>query len=178
MRFIKRFILTILSALALLAAIALLLPDRAHVERSVAIDALPSAIFPLIIDFREFERWSPWLARDPAAELRYSTPAAGKGASMSWHSTNPEVGSGRQRIVAAQRDEMVKILLEFEGHGTAFATFLVEPAAGGSTLTWQFDMQFGYDLIERYLGLFLDRWIGPDYELGLQNIKRLAETKR
>ena len=175
MRFIKRFLLTILSTLAVLAATGLLLPDRARMERSINVDAPPSAVFPLISDFREFNRWSPWFARDPAAEFRYSTPAAGKGASMSWRSANPAVGHGHQRIVAARRDELVKILLEFEGQDGAFSTFLLAPADGGSMLTWRFDTQFGFDLVGRYLGLFLDRWLGPEFEQGLSNIKRLAE---
>ena len=177
MRFIKRFLLTILFTLALLAAIGLLLPDRARVERSIAVDAPPSAVFPLISNFREFNRWSPWFTRDPAAEFRYSTPAAGKGASMSWRSTNPAVGHGRQRIVAARRDEMVKILLEFEGQDGAYSTFLLAPADGGSTLSWRFETQFGFELVGRHLGLFLDRWIGPEFEQGLANIKRLAERR-
>jgi hypothetical protein len=178
MGFIKRFVLTILIALAVVAAVALLLPDRAHVERSIAIDAPPSKIFPFINNLREFNRWSPWFSRDPAAEYRYSQPASGKGARMSWHSTLRDVGNGSQTIVAVKRDEMVKTLLDFDWPGTAYATFLLAPVPDGSIVTWQFDVQFGFDLVGRCIGLFMDRWIGPDYEQGLNNLKRLAEAEQ
>ena len=175
MRLLKRFFLTLLVLIAILLGVGLLLPDKAHVERSIKIQVPPATVYPLLTDFREFNRWSPWSARDPATRYEFAGPPSGRGARMSWQSDHPEVGSGSQEIVAAEPDRLVKTLLDFGAQGTAFATFELAPVDGGSRVTWSLDSEFGYDLIGRYFGLMFDRWVGPDYEQGLANLKRLAE---
>ena len=32
------------------------------------------------------------------------------------------------------------------------------------------------NLIGRYFGLMMEKWLGPDYEKGLENLKRVAEA--
>ena len=52
--------------------------DRPHgftpqfrVERSAVIKASPENIFPLIADFHQWGRWSPYETRDPAMKRTY-----------------------------------------------------------------------------------------------------------
>ena len=38
------------------------------------------------------------------------------------------------------------------------------------------DTDFGFNLPSRFFGLMFEKWLGPDYETGLTNLKRLAES--
>lgn len=60
MKFLKRFVLIILVLVLVLIGIGYLLPDEAHVERDVRIDATPETVFPYVNNLRRFKEWSPW----------------------------------------------------------------------------------------------------------------------
>ncbi len=177
MRIVTR-LLGIVAALAVvLIFVGLLLPDRAHVERSLVIDAPPEKIFPLLNEFRQFNRWSPWFSRDPKMEIAYEGPERGAGAKMHWRSEHPEVGAGSQEIIASEPHTRVATQLDFGTQGTASAEFRLIPQGDATRVTWGFDSEFGGNLVARYFGLLFDRMIGPDYEAGLARLKTLAEAR-
>lgn len=175
---VVKILLGVLATLAVLFAIGgMLLPSEQHVERSIVVNADPAEVFSLVNDYREFNKWSPWATLDPeGTRYEFSGPAAGVGAKMSWSSEHPNVGSGRQEIVASQPHTVVKSRLEFEGFDTpSYATFTLEAIDGGTRLTWSFDANFD-NILGRYMGLMMDKWVGSDYERGLARLKALAET--
>ena len=175
---LKRFLFTLMALIIIVIAVGLVLPSTARVERSIEIDAPADRIYPLISDFRQFNRWSPWLQRDPDMQITHVGPAAGRGAKMLWSSKRPDLGAGSQEIVAVKPGAMVKTLLDFGPQGTAFSSFQLQPQANGRTrVSWRFVTDFGFDLVGRYFGLWMDRLVGPDYEQGLENLKRLAEAE-
>jgi uncharacterized protein YndB with AHSA1/START domain len=177
MKFVK-ILLGIFVTLAVLLAIGgMLLPSEQHVERSVVVKADPTKVFSLINDYREFNKWSPWATIDPeGTHYEFSGPAAGVGSKMSWSSEHPDVGSGAQEIVDSQPNTMVRSKLTFEGFDTpSYATFTLEPTDGGTRLTWSFDANFD-NMVGRYMGLMMEKWVGGDYERGLARLKELAET--
>jgi effector-binding domain-containing protein len=173
-----RIVAIVLATLLVLgAAIGFFLPARVHVERSIAIDAPPEAVFDLLNSFRRYNEWSPWYDYDPAALYKYSGPPEGVGARMEWASNKQEVGSGSQEITASERPRYVAVRLEFTGQSPADARYDVTPEGTGTRLTWGFDADFGYNILYRYFGLFLDPLMGEDFEKGLARIKALAESK-
>ena len=177
MKFVKIFLGILVTLVVLLIIGGMLLPSEQHVERSVIIKAEPARVFPLVNDFREFNKWSPWAAIDPeGTRYDFSGPATGVGSKMSWSSEHPNVGSGAQEIVESQPNTMVRSKLTFEGFDTpSYATFTLEPADGGTRLTWSFDANLD-NMVGRYMGLMMDRWVGGDYERGLERLKELAES--
>jgi uncharacterized protein YndB with AHSA1/START domain len=166
----------LLAIVALVLVAGLFLPTTAHVERSITTSASPDSVFRLVNGFARFNEWSPWATLDPQARYTYSGPPEGVGASMAWTSDKPEVGSGRQEIVAVEPGRSVRIDLEFD-ESQAVSTLLIEPdAGGGSRITWSFDTSFEGNFLGRYFGPLLDGMIGADYEKGLARLKTLAET--
>lgn len=176
MKILKKVLLFAVGLLVLLAVIGLLLPAQSHVERSVVIDAPADTVFPLINNFHEFNRWSPWAKKDPDTQYRFEGPDSGTGAKMSWSSENPQVGKGSQEIVESEPNERVATGLDFGDMGTAQAAFTLEPAGDGVKVTWGFDVEHGMNPVNRYMGLLMDRWVGADYEAGLADLKELAES--
>jgi len=172
---LKKILLGLVIAVAVLVLVGLFLPSSAHVERSITVDASPATMFALVNGYRSFKRWSPWAERDPETEYSFEGPDHGVGAKMTWASQNPQVGSGYQEVVASDPYSRVQSHLDFGSQGTAEAFFRLEPGADGTSITWGFDTEFGMNLVSRYMGLMFDRWIGADYEAGLANLKVLAE---
>ena len=175
----KAFKITIIALLALvvLAVVAgVLLPSTVHVERSTVIEAPPSTVFALVNGFSQFNRWSPWFEMDPEARFTYEGPAFGPGAKMSWVSDNPHVGSGSQEITSATPFERVEIHDDFGDQGSAEVSFTIEKVDSGSRITWDFDTDLGWNLIDRYQGLMFDKWVGQSYESGLEKLKEIAEA--
>lgn len=173
---LKRGGIALALLIAALLVVGVLLPDRMHVQRSVDIAVPPANVFTVLDNFHVFKQWSPWASLDPAAQYRYSGPWSGMGASMAWHSANPEVGSGSETITASEPGRYIALKLDFKSRVQADAAFTLTPIAGGTHVTWSYDKLVGWNLFARYTGLLFKHWISDDYEAGLKNLKRFAES--
>ena len=167
----------IIAAVLIMAATK---PDRFSVQRSAVINAPSERVFPLIADFHEWRKWSPWEDRDPELKRTYGATERGKGAIYAWEG-NKNVGSGRMEILDSLEPAKIVIKLDFfkpfEGHNTAEFTML--PQGGDSltttAVTWR--MHGAAPFISKLMQVFinLDNMVGKDFEIGLANLKRLAE---
>jgi hypothetical protein len=176
MKIFKGLLYAISLLLVVLLAAGLLLPNSAHVVRSVNTAASPDTVYAIVNGFARFNEWSPWADLDPKTRYSYSGPATGVGAKMAWASEKPDVGSGSQEILAVDPGRRVTTRLVFGDQGAATSTMDIAPAPGGSLVTWSFDTSFEGNFLGRYFGLFFDRMIGPDFEKGLSRLKALAEA--
>lgn len=173
---LKNIVLVVVALIVVLVAVAYILPGSVHVERSVSIEAPADRIFALINAPKEFNKWSPWYGRDPDAEYRFEGPEAGVGAKMIWRSDHEEVGSGTSEIIESVPNERLRTQLDFGDMGTAVAFFQLETQGEATNVVWGFDSELGMNPVTRYFGLMFDEWVGGDYEKGLANLKKLAET--
>ncbi len=164
---------TVLLAI-LLVAVAFALPQEITVARSKVINAPESDVFPLVNSPKRFNEWSPWAARDPEMKFTFSGPAEGKGARMEWSSDEFETGS--QEILESRPNSHVKVKLDFGDMGNAIATYQLRPDGAGTKVVWLFETNTGNNPIKRWMGLMFDRWIGKDYEMGLEKLKQVAEA--
>jgi effector-binding domain-containing protein/uncharacterized protein YndB with AHSA1/START domain len=176
-KLLRNLLIGLVALIVLLVVIALFLPSAAHVERSASISAAPAAVFDIVNSLKRFNEWSPWYELDPVARYTYSGPENGVGARIDWASENREVGAGSQEIVESVPAERVRTQLDFADDGQADVTLELAPEGQGTNVTWSLDVQFGYNLPARYLGLWLDRALGPYYEKGLGNLRVIAEAE-
>jgi uncharacterized protein YndB with AHSA1/START domain len=134
-------IVAIVIAVAIVAVLVLASakPDSFTVQRSAVMQAPAERIFPLINDFQQWAKWSPWENRDPAMTRNFSGAARGKGAVYAWDG-NKNVGSGRMEILDASEPSKITIKLDFfkpfEGHNTAEFTFAPERDASATNVIW------------------------------------------
>ena len=183
MRLIKGLLVFLFVLVVALIGVAFVLPGSAHVERSITIDRPASVVFAVLNGYRRFNDWSPWAGKDPTAAYTVTGPVSGVGAKQSWHGDPKTVGSGSQEIVASKPNESVTTALDFGDMGKANARFVLAPTGAGTKVTWSLDTiaplgldgQILWNAIGRYMGLFMDRMVGPDYEAGLANLKKLVE---
>ena len=167
--------------IAIVIAVVLILaatkPDSFRVERSAVVNAPADKVFPLIADFHEWLKWSPWEGRDPALKRTYSGAARGQGAIYAWDG-NKNVGSGRMEILEADAPSKILIQLDFfkpfEGHNTA--EFSMQPHGGATNIVWV--MRGPAPFMSKVMQVFMnfDRMIGKDFEAGLANLKTISEA--
>ncbi len=178
----KKLLLILLLLLVAFVAIGFALPTQVHVERSVAVARPPAMVFTLLNSYRNFNQWSPWAQADPDAVYRLTGPASGVGAKLSWSGDPALVGEGWQEIVVSEPFEHIGMRLDFGTQGIADSAFRIRGDSLGSRVTWSFDTDVteGQGVVGgflgRYFGLFLDDWIGADFEQGLAAFSRYAES--
>jgi hypothetical protein len=165
----------IAALIALLVAVGFALPATVTVARATTINAPEAQIFPLLNSFRRFNEWSPWAETDPEAQYSFSGPESGVGARMDW--TGEAIGKGSQEILKSDPNREVDVALKFEGRSDATSRFLLAPSGAGTRVTWQFQTELGANPIDRWMGVMLERFIGADYERGLERLRILAESR-
>jgi hypothetical protein len=146
-----------------------------EVVRTETIDAPSAVIHDLLVDFHEWLRWSPWEDLDPDLRRTYSGADRGVGAVYEW-SGNRKAGQGRMEVTGDEPLEVVvavTFLKPFKSSSTA--TFTLEPAGAGTTVTWT--MVGPMTVATKVMGIFtsMDKMIGPDFEKGLTRMKATAE---
>ncbi len=168
-------ILKILGVLVLLlivlASITLyLLPGKAHVERSITIDASPTKVSGVLLDLKQNNAWSPWYEKDPEATYTYEG-IYGVGSRMAWKG-NSEVGEGALWIDNVS-DTLIEMGMDFGMGGSPGASYILKPVENGTMVTWTFDQKMKG--VDKLFGLMMDSFLGPDYEKGLQKLKKYIE---
>ncbi|MEL6494037.1 MAG: SRPBCC family protein [Cyanobacteria bacterium J06623_7] len=167
------------SLLALVIVVGLILPAKVHVEREIAIGSRPQKIYPLIANFQQWNKWSPWAKIDPHAEFK----VVGRGIKqkMFWSSEDPRVGEGSQEFLVLDKPNQIKTHLDFGKQGTAKANFALIADGKLTRVIWSLDTDMRADIplymkpFAAYLGLFMDSMVGKDYELGLRNLQQLLQ---
>ncbi len=177
MKILKYIGLGILSLLILLLVVSLFLPINVRVERSITINTEASVPFNLINNLEAFNSWSPWYNLDTTALYKYSDTLIGESAWISWISNNNKVGKGKLTILKNITNEVITTKLDFEDRESSLSEYNFSTQDNTTTLTWSMESNFGYNLIGRWFGLFMDDMIGADYENGLLKIKQICETQ-
>jgi len=175
MKWLKRIVLGLAALLLLLGGIGLLLPAKYRVERSVAIAAPPAKVYVLIAAPEQWKRWSAWNQRDPNMKIEYRGPASGAGASWSWRSESE--GNGMMEFIEAVEGQRLTYRLSFPDMDMqSTGQMRIEPQGSGVLVSWSNEGEMSANPMNRWFGYFMDRLVGPDFEQGLANLKRMAEA--
>lgn len=174
---IKKILLLLVIAIAVICVLAARKPDEMNVTRSATIAAPPEAVFKVVNDFRQWDAWSPWAKLDPNMTSSLTGPAEGVGAVYRW-SGNMEVGEGSTTLVESKPNEKVGMKLSFVRpmEGTSDVNFTFVPEGAGTKVTWQ--MNAPQPFIGKVMSLFMDceKMCGDQFNEGLANLKKLVEA--
>ena len=173
---IKKILTVIGLVVVLILIYAAFKPGDFRVQRSIAIQAPPEKIFPLINDFHQWPSWSPWEKLDPNMKRTLSGSPSGTGSIYEWDG-NSKAGKGRMEITDSVPSSKVGIKLDFikpmEGHNKV--EFTLQPSGSSTNATWTMSGPLTYPgkLISVFMSM--DKLIGSDFETGLNNMKAAAE---
>ena len=174
MKIIQWTLAVIGSVVLLLVAAGLVIPSTFSVQRSVEINAAPRKIYDLVVEPRKWQDWSVWTRRDPNMRITYSGPPFGMGAKWAWVSKSE--GTGSMEFTRVEPDRAVEYALSFADFNMRSTGALrMEPNGNSTRVTWTNTGDVGPNPLKHYLALMMDRFVGPDFEGGLANLKALAE---
>ncbi|MET0793073.1 MAG: SRPBCC family protein [Polyangiaceae bacterium] len=174
---LKKILTAVLAVLLLASVLIATRPAHFRVERSAQIHAPSAAVFPLINDFRNWAKWSPYEKLDPGMKKTYGGAPSGRGAEYAW-SGNDKAGVGRMTITDSKPSELVSMKLEFlkPFAATNQATFELTPNAAGTEVKWSMEGENGFVAKAFCLVVDMDSLVGKDFETGLSNLNQLAQA--
>jgi uncharacterized protein YndB with AHSA1/START domain len=178
MKILKRIGVAVVAIAVLLLVGSLFLPSKIHVERSRVIKASPEAVFAQVNDLKNWMNWMPWNKKDPSMQIKWGSQTAGVGGNYSWESAHEEVGNGKMYISKSEPNALVETQMYFmNSDEPATGTLKFEPIGDGNTrVTWSVDSDAGMNPMWKYMGLMMEKFVGPDFEKGLEDLNRVAQA--
>ena len=174
---LKKILVAVVLVLVVLVVFIATRPAHFRVERSAQINASAAVVFPLINDFHNWPKWSPWEKLDPGMKKTFSGAPAGTGAQYAWVG-NDKAGEGRMTITDSKPTELIALKLEFlkPFAATNQATFQLVPGAAGTQVKWGMEGDNGFIAKAFCLVVDMDALVGKDFEEGLSNLNKLAQA--
>jgi len=177
MAFLKRIFIVILVLVALVFLLSMFLPASFKMEKSISIEADKDVVFKLVNDLRKWEAWSPWAEKDPLIyndKNAFSTPSFGEGAIFKWNSEDESVGEGSIIISKSENNKYIENEIDL-GMGTSKGYWVFEDEDNDVKVLWGIEVDFGFNPIKKFFGLFMEEYISLDFERGLERLKNEAE---
>ena len=170
--------LEILISLAIVAGlflvVALVLPSSRHLVEKVETNRKLTIAFDSLNSLRRFKDWNPQVLRDPRVQLSLSGPASGVGARLDYVSKEEGLGKGSWEITESVPREKVSYKIDnIERGGNKRTSFIFKPTGRDNRnveITQTYDVDYGWNLLGRYAGMYVSRHVGDDMKLGLSRI--------
>ncbi len=177
-------LLELLISMAIVAVlfllVAVLLPSSRSLTESVETNRRMTIVYDTINSLRRFGAWNPLALRDPGMALELSGPPSGVGARLDYRSRNDAVGEGSWELVENEENRRVLYRIENEARGgNKRMEFLLEPTGRSGRnvqITQKYNVDYGWDLLGRYSGLYVSRNVGDDMKLGLSRMSNMLAT--
>lgn len=171
---LKKLLVLVGVLITLFVAASFFISKDYSVERTIVINAEPSEIYPYVVDLKEWSKWGVWFKRDPNMELEFSGPDRAIGMRSEWKSETE--GNGEMEITQLEHNRRVLYRLYFPDFDMGSnGAVEIKATSNGSIVTWRDEGTVDNNPINRYFALMMDGMIGPDFEMGLENLKILAE---
>lgn len=159
---------------------SLFLPDKRGYEDSVDTNRPTRIVFDALNGFKTFADWNALRKRDPHIRYQLSGPDFGAGAQVEFASFDPKIGRGNWKLVDSDDTGKVKTL-KFELTNEAYGTnktmrFEIERKGRTTTVRQRYHVDYGWNLLGRFAGMYLARTVGDDMDLGLKSLSALLAT--
>ncbi len=177
-------LIELLISLAIVAVVFLvvgiLLPSSRHLSESAETNRKMTIVYDTISSFNRFTHWNPLVLRDPTTEVKISGPEQGVGARLDYASEASGIGEGSWEIVAAEPMKSVSYELTSPEPGTnKRTTFSLAPTGRSGRnveITQTYDVDYGWNLIGRYSGMYVSSNVGQDMRMGLSRLSNMLAT--
>lgn len=170
--------LAIVTALFLL--VALVLPSSRRISETVETNRKLTIVYDTLNSLRRFKTWNALALRDPGMQIKLSGPDSGVGARLEYSSDKPQVGQGSWEIVETVPNQSVTYAIVNNQRGSNKRTeFSFKPTGRSGRnveITQTYDVDYGWNLIGRYAGMYVSRHVGDDMKLGLSRLSNMLAT--
>jgi effector-binding domain-containing protein len=178
MRVFSKIVMWLLIIVAILVIIAYLLPREYKVERSIQIGASKSLVYELTCNIEKWDLWSPWTNEmDSTAVFELSGNKCEEGTIWKWE--GEIMGKGELIVTKIVPGEVFDYELLFDDGAYQSKGGMTYESIGKDSVMviWYDQGDLGYNPYYRYMGLFMDQAMGPQFEKGLEKLKMVAEER-
>ncbi|GGK09876.1 SRPBCC family protein [Luteimonas terricola] len=175
-------LLELLISLAIVAVLFLLvgvlLPSSRSLTENVETNRRMAIVFDTLNSFKRFDDWHPFALGQ--VKLNRSGPDDGVGARIDYDSEVSGVGKGSWEIVESDHDSRVVYRIEDNKRGSDKSTsFTLKPTGRGGRnieITQDYKVDYGWNLLGRYAGLYVSRNVGDTMKLGLGRLSNMLAS--
>jgi len=173
----KKLLIGLVGLIVVIVLAGFLLPRQFKVEREIMITAGTIPIYQMISAPTNWPKWAVWNKRDPNMALTFSGTGGGAGAKWSWQSKTE--GNGMMEFTEADSPRRIVYKVSFPDMNMVSTGELKLTAINDSLtkVSWSNEGDFGNNPVFRYLGLVMDKMVGPDFDAGLASLKTLIEKQ-
>jgi hypothetical protein len=173
-------LISLLIVFTLYLVVGLLLPSSRFVVEKTETNRKLTIVFDTLNSFRRFKDWNPLVLRDPSMQLTLSGPEEGVGARLDYASKNERIGTGSYKIVASvPREKIVIDIDNIERGNNKRTAFYLRPTGRNNRnveITQTYFVDYGWNLLGRYAGLYVARHVGDDMKLGLARLTTMLAS--
>lgn len=170
---ILRFVIFIVSVFIIIFLLALLLPSKVTVPKSVDINASHARVKNQIINFENWKNWYPAFKNENITIIR-NPPSKYIISSVTLNNNK-----GKDIVLNMVDTSGSKIIVDVESGSSTKVNylFLLIPKENNQTqLTWDVNIDLGWYPWKRIEGIFFDKFSGAQYESALDNLRKAAEN--
>ncbi|MGH8191161.1 MAG: polyketide cyclase, partial [Rhodanobacteraceae bacterium] len=177
---VLEFVVALIIVFILAVIVGLFLPSHAHIERSIDISHNPRQIYDVLNNFRRFPDYvgGELQAEHPQVKFSFSGPAYGPGATIHWAGNDNFHGTLINKsgnIDLAGNSTVTWGLTNGWRGGNKTFTLDVTPSHGQrvSSVTWGYDVDYGWNLISRYSQLWIHGTPDTLIQYGLDSLQTM-----
>ncbi len=174
MKFLKYLLFLVLIAIIGFAIYVAVQPNSFEVSRERTISAPASVLYDNVIDFKNWEDWSPWVERDPETVITLGEKTKGIDGSFTWTDSH---GEGSMKNLTTTPNLAIDQEMQFGDFHPSKVNWALESTQDNKTkVTWKMNsdkLPFLFKASAAVSGGF-DSMIGPDFERGLEKLDSIV----
>ncbi|MEO6364966.1 MAG: polyketide cyclase [Luteimonas sp.] len=174
------FLISLAIVAALFLVIGVVLPSHRHLSEKTETNRKQTIVFDTINSLRRFDDWNPLVLHDPRMQIKLSGPETGKGARLEYVSKEEAVGSGSYEITDSVPKQKVTYAITNKERGDGkVSTFTLKPTGRNNRnveIRQSYDVDYGWDILGRYAGLYVTRFVGDDIKMGLSRLTNMLAS--
>jgi predicted transcriptional regulator YdeE len=142
---------------------------KTHVEKKVMINAPAEKVYSVIIDFKQWLPWSPWMIMEPEVVVNI----ADDNQFYEWKGNR--VGSGNMKITNQKENSWVEYDLNFLTPWKSYASvkFVLTEKGSQTETSWIMDSSLPFFMF--FMKKLMEGFIGMDFDRGLRMLKEYVE---
>ncbi len=177
MKILKGLGIVILALAIIYFALAVFGDSSYNVSRNLDIKAPADVVWSQVSNFKNWEKWSPWVEKDSTVENTYEGEMGQVGSIMSWVGDKDLSGTGSMTITSLEENKEINYDLAFvvPFEATSKGMMKLEENEGITTLTWEDRGDIPFLMRPFFMFMDLDAQIGGDFEKGLENINAVSQ---
>ena len=164
----------------LFLVVGVFLPSSRFISEKVETNRKIGIVYDTLNSFKRFKDWNAIALRDPTMPMSLSGPESGVGATFSFDSKQSQVGKGSWKIVESVPNEKIVIDVDNDAMGSnKRVQFMLEPTGNNDRnveITQTYKVDYGWDLVGRYAGLYVRSHVGDDMKFSLGKLATLLAS--